>query len=143
MLRFYVCLQRGLQLLLIFLTIEHPVSQNIDKLQKVLKEVLDKNYAKLTKAMSDCMPQVADEMFARGLISEPVKDNPTTNSIVREFKAGMEFKKKSAQMKEHCDSFLTSLITQRGPAEQFARMIAEEWNEKILERLDFSINFTA
>lgn len=119
-----------------------PVTAESEKLVKILKGVLHKNFAKLKSTIRDCLPQVAAEMFSKGLLTESVRDMPTYNAIIREFEAGMEYKKTKSQTEKHCQLFLDSLIRQGGPAKGFAQILAEEWIDEISKQLNITLTLT-
>ena len=77
-------------------------------------------------------------MYARGLLSESVKDHPTYDRLMREFEAGLNFKKTVKAIEEHCQSFIASVSSQKGPAESHARAIADEWKDEVMKELKFT-----
>ena len=81
------------------------------------------------------IPAIAKEMYTRGLLSESVKDCPTYDSLMREFEAGLNFKKTVKAIEEHCQSFIASVSSQKGPAESHARAIADEWKDEVMKDL--------
>ena len=98
------------------------------------------NYATLNKSLKDNISQISREMYARGLLSESVKEYPSYDSLIREFEAGLNFKKSVKAIQEHWKKFVESIIIQKGPAESHAREIAEEWREEVLKTLHFEFN---
>ena len=71
------------------------------------------------------------------MIPDAVHDNPTFDSIIRQFEAGMEWKKSVSELKEHCQLFLDSLSTQ---AEDAAKTLAREWKEEVKKELGISLD---
>ena len=51
---------------------------------------------------------------------------------MREFEAGLNFKKTVKATEEHCQSFIASVSSQKGPAESHARAIADEWKDEVI-----------
>ena len=112
-----------------------PPSVDINKLRRKITEVIRTNYAGLSKTLKSNIPAIAKEMYARGLLSEAVKDHPTYDSLMREFEAGLNFKKTVKAIEEHCQSFIASVSSQKGPAESHARAIADEWKDGVMKEL--------
>ena len=74
-----------------------------------MQSVLKKQYVSLNNALKNNLKDVANEMYAEELISEKVKDSPTYDSVIHEFKAGMMYKKDITQLEEYCQTFLDCL----------------------------------
>ena len=53
-----------------------------DQMQKMMKDLLQKEHYPLQVVSKDCLPQVAAEMFSKKLISQSVKDDPTYDAIL-------------------------------------------------------------
>ena len=117
-----------------------PPSVDISKLRRIITEVIRTNYADLSKTLKSNILAIAKEMYARGLLSESVKDCPTYDSLMREFEAGLNFKKTVKAIEEHCQSFIASVSSQKGPAESHARAIADEWKDGVMKELKFTFN---
>ena len=86
-----------------------------DKIQNVMKNLLEEQHYPLQVVLKDCLPQVATEMFSKKLISQSVKDDPTFDKIIDEFVAGMKSKDIHA-LQDHLKSFLQILSYQCPPA---------------------------
>ena len=86
---------------------------------------------------------VAAEMFSEGLISQPCKDEPTYDSVIGEFENGMQFKTSVEKLEKHCQSFLNSLSIQRGPVEEAAKLLSEEWKKNVKEEFGILLNLSA
>ena len=98
-----------------------------------MQSVLKKQFNSLNNALKNCLKDVANEMYAEGLISNEVKDKPTYDSIIQEFKAGMIYKKDISQLEGYCQTFLDCLYngSQGGPARGAAQNLAEEWKKDV------------
>ena len=103
------------------------------ELCKTLQSVLKKQFNSLKNALKNCLKDVANEMYAEELISNGVKDSPTYDSIIQEFKAGMIYRKDITQLEEYCQTFLDCLYngSQGGPARSAAQNLAEEWKKDV------------
>ena len=95
-----------------------------------MKDILHKQHYPLQKALQNCLPQVAAEMFTEGLISELVKNEPTYDKLVDEFKAGMEWKDVSELLK-HWQSFVKILSNRSGPAKYAANHLGSELRDQL------------
>lgn len=117
---------------------------DLGKLRKTLREVIKKKFADLSKVLKPkVLSCVAAEMFSKGLISQPCKDDPTYDSVISEFENGMQWKTSVEELEEHCQSFLTSLSIQHGPVEEAAKHLAEEWKKNVKEEFGISLNLSA
>ena len=106
------------------------MSANAKQTQKLMKDILQEQDYSLQLALKNCLPQVASQMFAKNLIPESVKDEPTYDKLVGEFKAGMEFKDAS-ELQNHWETFIEILSNQGGSAIGAAKYLAKELTEKL------------
>ena len=118
-------------------------SVDMDKICRTLKEVLKTKYASLSHSLKDTLPYVAAEMYSKGLISEAVKDNPTYDSMIREFEAGLQFLQSVPELENHCQLFLKCLSIQGGPVEIAAKTLANDWNEEVNKNCDIFFNLSS
>ena len=121
---------------------EGAASVDIDKIRRTLKEVLKKKFASLSRSLKDTLPYVAAEMYSKGLISEAVKDNPTYDSMIREFEAGLQFLESVSELENHCQLFLKCLSSQGGPAVGAAKVLAKDWNDEVNKHCDIFFNLS-
>ena len=114
----------------------------MNKVCRTLRNVLTKQFSSLNGALKNCLKDVANEMYAEGLISNGVKDSPTYDSIIQEFKAGMIYMKDITQLEEYCQAFLDCLYngSQGGPAIFAAQNLAEEWKKDVQEVHSISLS---
>ena len=107
-----------------------------------MQSVLKKQYVSLNNALKNNLKDVANEMYAEELISEKVKDSPTYDSVIHEFKAGMMYKKDITQLEEYCQTFLDCLDngSQGGPAISAAQDLAEDWKKSVRKRHSISLS---
>ena len=121
---------------------EGAASVDIDKIRRTLKEVLKKKFASLSRSLKDTLPNVAAEMYSKGLISEAVKDNPTYDSMRREFEAGLQFLESVSELENHCQLFLKCLSSQGGPVVGAAKVLAKDWNEEVNKNCCILLNLS-
>ena len=105
----------------------------------ILKRILQEQSAVLIDVLSNCLPNVATQMFAKNVITESVYDNPTFKSVMTDYKNGMNYKSIS-ELEEHCQLFLDSLSSQGGPVENAAKAIAGYWKNEINKKLGITLN---
>ena len=88
-------------------------SVDTDEICRTLKGVLKTKYASLSRSLKGTtLPSVAAEMYSKELISEAVKDNPTYESMIREFDAGLQFLESVSELENHCQLLLKCLSIQ-------------------------------
>lgn len=104
----------------------------------ILKGALQKQSANLSRLLSDCLRDVALEMYAKELITKSVYQNPTYISLINDFENGMVFKDISG-LQNHCQLFLDSLSSQGGPVKSAAKVIAENWKNEISIELKITL----
>ena len=110
-----------------------------DRVREILKRVLQEQSADLTDLLSGCLSNVAMEMYAKTLITDPVFDNPTYKSIMKDYKNGMKFKT-VPELEKHCQLFLNCLSSQGGPMKALANAIAQCWKDEINKELNIMLN---
>ena len=104
--------------------------RSIKTLRKIIKDGLRSKYAITEKALSSSIGGVASQLYAKGLISEAVKNNANFGEIVCEFESGLELKSTKAEIEDRCQKFLDSISSEGGPAEECAKALADEWKLK-------------
>lgn len=106
---------------------------NPDKLRTTLRDVLTTQFADLSEALEDAevLNGVAGQLFAKGVIAKAVKNNPTYNSVINEFEAGLKFQKNPSEIEEYCKLLLESLSSQRGAAKHAAKSLKDKWKDTI------------
>ena len=117
-------------------------SVDTEKICRTLKGVLKTRFASLSRSLKDTLPYVAAEMYSKGLISEVVKDNPTYDSMIREFEAGLQFLESVSELENHCQLFLKCLSIQGGPAAGAAKALAKDWNEEVNKNCGIFFNIS-
>uniref|UniRef100_A0A1X7UZS2 Uncharacterized protein n=1 Tax=Amphimedon queenslandica TaxID=400682 RepID=A0A1X7UZS2_AMPQE len=118
---------------------------DVNKVKKVINDVLVSHYADLTSLPMEAVPDLANKLFALRLVNNAVRVNPSMDKCIDEFKASLSFKRKLPQVQEHCQKFLDSFIAVRGSYADAAIALGEDWIEAIRNELglDFNINIDA
>ena len=99
-------------------------------MKKVIKDVLVSNNVQLTSLLKEALPALARELFSVGLITKPVKDNPSIDKFIDEFNAIIACQEELPKMKDHCQKFLNSFIAVGGSYATTARVVHKHWVEK-------------
>ena len=85
-----------------------------------MKDILQEQDYPLQVALSNCLPQVAAEMFSVKMIPESVKVDPTYNEVIGEYKAGIGMLRDVTALQTHWQLFLKILSNQDNSAVQGA-----------------------
>ena len=99
---------------------------DVNQLTKLISKVVDQHY----DILSELFPYIANQLFQGGLISNKVKDNPTGNNIIEEFKQKLNYFHKQSQVEEHCKRLLHIFAGIGGSFKYAAEMLRTEWLEK-------------
>ena len=67
-------------------------------------------------------------LYAKGIITESVRDSLSYSKMMQEFQAKLLVLKDVSELKAHCQVFL-ECISQGGPTDAVARILAIEWGE--------------
>ena len=110
----------------------------------MINDVLVSHYAALN-SLKTSLSDLASQLYAAHLISDEVRETRSMEKFITEFKASLSFKRKLAQVQEHCQKFLSSFIAVRGSYADAAIALGEDWIEAIRNELgfDFNINIDA
>ena len=112
---------------------------DVKKLVKELKSVILSQYASITGLPKKSLKAVADEMYARGIISRRVNEEPTYNAIISEFEAGLGCYTTVAEVEEHCKKFLSAQEEVGGGAAIKAKQLREGWIEGVEANLNYQL----
>lgn len=114
---------------------------NPDKLRTTLRDVLTTQFADLSDTLGDAevLNGVAGQLYAKGVIAKAVKNNPTYNSVINEFEAGLKFQKNLSELEEYCKLLLESLSSQGGAAKRAAKTLKDKWNDKVEEEFGITL----
>ncbi|XP_019852230.1 PREDICTED: uncharacterized protein LOC109582078 [Amphimedon queenslandica] len=115
---------------------------DVNKVKKVINDVLISHYAALNSLPKKSLTGLVNQLYTAKLISNEVRQAPSMEECIDEFKASLSFKRKLPQVEEHCQKFLSSFIAVRGSYADAAIALGEDWIEAIRNELtlDFNIN---
>ena len=118
-------------------------SVDTDEICRTLKGVLKTKYASLSRSLKGTtLPSVAAEMYSKELISEVVKDNPTYESMISEFDAGLQFLESVSELENHCQLLLKCLSIQGSPVARAAKALAKDWNDEVNKNCGIFFNIS-
>ena len=69
-----------------------------------------------------------------------MREAPSMEECIDEFKASLSFKRTLPKVQEHCQKFLNSFIAVRGSYADAAEALGEDWIEVIRNELGFDFN---
>ena len=113
---------------------------NVMKLKQVIDKVLVSYHADLTGLPKKSLPSLANQLYASGLISNEVKDNPSIDVFIDEFKASLSFMRKVSPVKNHCKKFLKAFMAVGGSYATAANALHKDWIETVNNELNVSFS---
>ena len=109
-----------------------------------MRNILQEHNNDLRQVTTFCLKGFAAELYTSNLISLQVKNEPTFNSIINEFEAGINIENDASKLTRKWELFCQSLRKQKGPAmmlgDIFEKKMNSEKNETNLSKLKF-LNF--
>ena len=117
-----------------------PLQCDIRKLRQLIVTTINKNYARLSDLIETCIREVANEFFQVQLINESVKNNPTSEKILKEFTSGMEWIDYQSDMEERCKKFLEVCQKMGGNFLLVSKTFKHEWIEATKQEMGISLS---
>ena len=90
-----------------------------------IKEILRSHYATLEEASKGNLSSILSHLYAKGIISELVRDSQSYNKMIHDFNAKLSLLNDVSELKRHCQVFL-ECISQGGPTDDAARSLSIE-----------------
>lgn len=112
----------------------------ISEMRILIMRVLNKHYTALTNLPKIFFEDVAAELYSVGLVSTGIQRTPTFDNIIKEFEAGMSFKRSLTELQEYLIKFLTSLKKVGGSFAALASVLQDEWTKTIRRELKFELD---
>ena len=106
----------------------------------MINDVLVIHDAALTSLPKKALPDLANQLYAVRLINNAVKESPSMEEYIDEFKAGLVFLYEMADIQEHCQKFLKSFVAVSGSFAGAAKFLHKKWIEALRTELGFDIN---
>ena len=92
-----------------------------------INESLQKHFADAAKATKYCIQNISDELFAKRLISDSVKESPTYQKIFDEFESGIRSIQSISKLEERYEKFLQCLKCDGGPIKDTVDSLCADW----------------
>ena len=105
----------------------------------MINDVLVSHYDDLN-SLKTSLSDLANQLYAADLISDEVRETPSMERFIDEFKASLHFKRRLPKVQEHCQKFLSSFIAVRGSCADAAIALGEDWIEAVRNELGFDFN---
>lgn len=102
---------------------------DINKLKRVIKEVLKSNYANLQQLPQTAVPSLASHLYTNGCISSTVRDKPSIHAFIEEFESTLSFLKEESKIKDHCEKFLKAFRDVGGTCAKAAEVMHTSWDK--------------
>ena len=109
----------------------------------MINDVLVSHYADLNALPKKGLSELANQLYTVRLINNAVKEAPSMEECIDEFKASLNFKRKLPHVQEHCQKFLSSFLAVRGSYADAAIALGEDWIEAIRIELGFDFNINS
>ena len=108
---------------------------------KVIEDVLVSRFNDLTSLPKEAVTNLGNNLFSHRLINGAVKDNPSMDQYIAEFKAILTLRKMLPRVQELCQKFLNSFIAVGGSYAEAAKSLHEDWIKAVRTEvgLDFNI----
>ena len=109
-------------------------------MRQLIATIINKNYARLSDLIETCIREVTNECFQVQLINESVKNNPTSENILKEFTSGMDWIDYPSDMEEHCKKFLEVCQRMGGTFLLVSKTFKREWIETTKQEMGISLS---
>ena len=116
-------------------------TDNLSKIQDILKLVLDRNFVKLQNATKNAIKSIAAQLFSKGIITNDVREKAEYDKIIDDFKSNLEQTESREEVQEICGKFLSGIASQGGPTRTAANRLSEEWKKQVKEKHKIELNF--
>jgi hypothetical protein len=110
---------------------------DVNHLKRIIDKVLVQYHATLTGLGSRSLQGLADKLYSSLLISQTVKDNPSMNDIIEEFKSIINASTDLSEIQNYLSKFFNAFISVGGPYNKVASKVHEE----LIKTVDREINF--
>ena len=129
-------------ILCVFITEQQtvPLQCDIGKLRQLIVTTINNNYARLSDLIGTSIREVANEFFQVQLINESVKNNPTSEKLLKEFTSGMEWIDNQSDMEERCKKFLKVCQKMGGTFLLVSKNFKHEWIEATKQEMGISLS---
>jgi hypothetical protein len=88
---------------------------------------------------TDCLGVLASQLYSFGLINQVVKNQPSIDGCVNEFKTSIKYLKEVPKVENHCRKFLQAFLLVGGSYSSAANALSKEWTDAANERFKYDI----
>ena len=106
-----------------------------------IKEEIDRKFASLKNLFDPSMDAISAELFTVGIISNDVKNSPSTNTILQSFYSGFTFMNTIEEVQCHCRKFFSALDKMGGPFIIASNSLKQDIIKSIIRNFNFNIFF--
>ena len=106
-----------------------------EKVVRILNMVLESCQDKLSRTLTNSLPDFSNRMLAKGLISHSVKESGGFDQIMQEFQSGWGFSDSVYDLEEQCFKFLDTLCDMRGAPAKAAKKLEKDWSKEVEKQL--------
>ena len=106
-----------------------------EKVVRILNMVLESCQDKLSRTLTNSLPDLSSRMLAKGLISHSVKESGGFDQIMQEFQSGWGFSDSVYDLEEQCFKFLNTLCDMRGAPAKAAKKLEKDWSKEVEKQL--------
>ena len=109
-------------------------------MRQLIVTTINNNYARLNDLIETSLREVTNEFFQVQLITESVKNKPTSEKILKEFTSGMEWIDYQSDMEERCKKFLEVCQKMGGTFLLVSKTFKREWIEATKQEMGISLS---
>ena len=114
---------------------------DISAIVTCIKEEINRKFAPLKNLFDPSMDAISAELFTVGIISNDVKNSPSTNTILQSFYSGFTFMNTIEEVQCHCRKFFSALDKMGGPFIIASNSLKHDIVKSISRNFDFNISF--
>jgi hypothetical protein len=72
---------------------------------------------------------LAAQLFELGLVTAPVRDDPSYDNIIKDFLSGLSYKTTPDEVSRHCEAFLKGFREIGGPFKSASNSLRDDWKK--------------
>jgi hypothetical protein len=112
---------------------------DVDKLKLIIDKVLVEYHGTLTELGKRSLPTLADKLYSSQLICKDVKDEPTMNDIVEEFKTIINISTNLSEIQDYLGQFLKAFESIGGSYNKIADVLYMTLLETVKKELNYDL----
>ena len=108
-------------------------------MKQIIDRVLVSQHAVLTRLPKTSLPTLANELYSSNVVSISVKEEPSMNNCIEEFKSCLVFVEEYSEIQNYCNKIIIqSLTAVGGPYKLAGDKLKQEWKSGIETELNIS-----